>query len=84
ENLPGSVSGNDFALYSESQGRLLVTICPENEDAFEEKLKDIPFAQVGTVTSDNRITIQGLTGGSVITTTLEAALQSYRSAFRDY
>jgi phosphoribosylformylglycinamidine synthase len=84
ENLPGSVSGDTLALYSESQGRLLVTICPKNKNTFEKRLKDIPFAQVGTVTSDNRITIQGLTGGSVITTTLEAALRSYRSAFRDY
>jgi phosphoribosylformylglycinamidine synthase II len=84
ENLPGKVTRDDFALYSESQGRMVVTINPENREAFENRMREVPFAQIGTVKEDQNINVKGLTGKLVIHTTVEAALQSYRSTFGDY
>ncbi|MBI5123574.1 phosphoribosylformylglycinamidine synthase, partial [Candidatus Roizmanbacteria bacterium] len=50
DNLPGQISRNDFALFSESQGRLLVTVHPKNKKMFEKILKGNYFKEIGTVT----------------------------------
>jgi phosphoribosylformylglycinamidine synthase len=50
-NLP--VSGplsNNRRLYSESAGRFIVTIAPENRAEFEEHLSDFPIGRVGEIT----------------------------------
>jgi phosphoribosylformylglycinamidine synthase len=50
EKLPSDVSRDDFAIYSESQGRILITIAPENQKAFEKIMQGNTFAQIGKVT----------------------------------
>ncbi|MGH9857592.1 MAG: AIR synthase-related protein, partial [Acidobacteriota bacterium] len=47
QKLPGDVSRDDFALYSESQGRILVTVAKENKTAFEKMLQGNSFALIG-------------------------------------
>jgi phosphoribosylformylglycinamidine synthase len=84
ENLPGEASRDDYALYSESQGRIVATINPKNREAFEDRMRDVPCTQIGTVKEDHNILIKGLKGKLVIHTSLEAALQSYKSTFEDY
>lgn len=84
ENLPGTVSRDDFALYSESQGRIVVTIHPDNRRSFENLMRGIPLAQIGTVREDDHIVMKGQRGDLIISTTLQGALQSYKSTFRDY
>lgn len=84
KKLPGLATRDDFALYSESQGRIVVTISPENKQLFEKMMGGNPFAQIGTVKKDNHITIKGLTGDVVINTTLEPVLKSYKSTFENY
>ncbi len=84
EGLPGSVSRDDFALYSESQGRMLATISPEHKKTFEKTMAGIPCVSIGKVTEDGRITIKGLEGYTIIDTTCESALESYQSTFAEY
>jgi phosphoribosylformylglycinamidine synthase II len=84
ENLPGTPTRDDFALFSESQGRILATICPKNKEQFEKKMRGIPLAQIGTVTEDEHITIKGLAGNVIVKTTCAAALKAYKSTFGDY
>ena len=40
-------------LFSESQGRVLVSVAPENVPAFEKLVKNIPHTQLGEVAKDN-------------------------------
>ena len=39
KNILGSVSDNNSALYSESQGRIVVTVAKENKEVFEKIMK---------------------------------------------
>jgi phosphoribosylformylglycinamidine synthase len=50
---------NDKTLFSESAGRFIITISPENTEKFEEILKrnNCPFAAVGTVTNEKKLVI---------------------------
>ncbi len=44
-------------LYSESNSRFIATVAPENKAAFEAALAGITFAEVGTVTEEETITL---------------------------
>ncbi|OGG13031.1 phosphoribosylformylglycinamidine synthase [Candidatus Gottesmanbacteria bacterium RIFCSPHIGHO2_01_FULL_39_10] len=84
KNLPGKVTRNDFALFSESQGRIIVTIAPENKKEFESLLKGNSFAQIGIVSKNGLFEIKGLDGRSIINTTVDKLLLSYRKTFSGY
>lgn len=62
---------DDFLLFSESNSRFLVEVEPENKDAFEKHMSDVPIGCLGTVTDTNEFAIDGLTGKTVIDTTIE-------------
>ncbi|HVU10368.1 MAG TPA: phosphoribosylformylglycinamidine synthase I, partial [Phototrophicaceae bacterium] len=56
----GANASFDFAaklLFSESQGRLIVEVAPENAAAFEQALAGQPLQKIGTVTDDEALTI---------------------------
>ena len=72
---------DDFKLYSESQGRILVTIAPENTLAFENIMQGNSFARIGTIRDDERFVVRGSSGKEVVSTTLENLSQSYKSTF---
>jgi phosphoribosylformylglycinamidine synthase len=89
DGLPGAVSGrtvrrDDTALFSESQGRMVVTVRPQDEAAFEKRMKGQSHARIGTVTADGGIVIRGLTGRTIVETTVESALEAYRRTFGDF
>jgi phosphoribosylformylglycinamidine synthase len=74
---------NDTVLFSESQGRVLVSVKPGDRAAFEEALADVPCALLGKVTEAPGIEISR--GKSVIAKTMvDALLDSYRGRFRDF
>lgn len=83
-SLPGKSSRDDFALFSESQGRILVSIAPENKKNFETTMKNIPFLAIGTVTDTNTFEISGLTGTSIVKTTIGTLLERYRKTFANF
>jgi phosphoribosylformylglycinamidine (FGAM) synthase-like enzyme len=53
------VDRDDVVLFSESAGRFIITIDPQNQKAFEEVFKALDFACIGTVTQKNRFVIKG-------------------------
>ncbi len=53
---------DDFILFSESPGRLLVTVRPEHKTAFEERMVDSMYAEIGLVTKDPVLEIVGVNG----------------------
>ncbi len=48
----------DKMLYSESQGRIIVTIAPQNKDKFDKTMEGYDFiTQIGTVTDSDKLSI---------------------------
>lgn len=84
KDLPGNISRNDFALFSESQGRIVVSISPSNKKAFEEIMKGNAFAEIGKVTKTRSITIKGIDGKIIVKTPLASLVKSYRETFKGY
>ncbi|MDO9264096.1 MAG: AIR synthase-related protein, partial [Desulfosalsimonadaceae bacterium] len=56
----------DALLFSESAGRLILTINPRNRAEFEKICKNIPFACVGTVTESPVLNVRGRSGKTFI------------------
>ena len=50
----GEALDDEVLLFSESITRFLVEVAPEQADAFEAALGDVPFAVVGETTEDGR------------------------------
>jgi phosphoribosylformylglycinamidine synthase len=71
-------------LYSESQGRLLVTIQEENMEAFEKLFENFPCACIGTIRSDQQFMIKGKSGASLISMDVTSMLQQYKTCFQNY
>ncbi|HYC34494.1 MAG TPA: phosphoribosylformylglycinamidine synthase subunit PurL [Candidatus Paceibacterota bacterium] len=69
----------DRILFSESQGRILVSINPKKKAAFEKLLKGNSFAHIGKVTSKAQIKIKGVADIKV-----SDALKAYKSTFKDF
>jgi len=53
----GKTYGVDVKLFSESQGRILVSVSPRNIKAFEKIVKNVSYAKIGKVTKDNKFVI---------------------------
>jgi phosphoribosylformylglycinamidine synthase subunit PurSL len=84
KNLIGTVKRNDFALFSESQGRILATVAPANKNDFEKIMKGNAFLNIGKITNDSKIVISGLNSREIINMDLKKASESYRKTFKDY
>ncbi len=57
KNIPGDVAETHSKLFSESQGRILVSVSPKNIKVFEKIVKDIPYAKLGTVSKNGKVVI---------------------------
>jgi len=85
ENLPGEASRGDFALFSQSQGRIVVTISPDYKDRFEELMQGHSYAGIGTVTAKEKgIKIKGLEGKTIVDSGTQTVLESHKSRFKGY
>ena len=60
------IDRDDFLLFSESQGRFVVTVAPVWQAGFEQILAGCPAASIGTVTSSGKLVIDGLRGNRVL------------------
>ena len=54
--------GYDRLLFSESAGRFIVTIAPDNKETFEKLFKGLPCACVGSITDHENFVIKGNEG----------------------
>jgi len=81
--IPSDCTREDFTLYSESQGRLVVTINPKNKEIFEREIGNNTFAMVGKIRGDDQFKITR-EGKEVVYTTINDMTESYKSTFKDY
>lgn len=75
---------NDTLLYSESQGRFIVSVNPANRLRFEEMLSDLPCCAIGTVTEDGYFAVSGIKGNNIIKTSIAEIDNSYRKKLKKY
>jgi len=71
-------------IFSESQGRILVSISPQNKKAFEKFTQHIPSYLLGNVGNDPFVTIQGRNGAKIVKIRVADALKSYKSTFKNF
>jgi len=69
-------------LFSESCGRFLVTVAPEDQAAFEQALQGHPAAQVGRVLAEPRLTVSG-SGRSLLDVSLAELKRVWLATFGD-
>jgi phosphoribosylformylglycinamidine synthase len=77
KNIPGNAKLSDTKLFSESQGRILVSVSPKNITTFEKLIKNIPCTKLGKVISDEKVTITD--GEKVIETSVKNLHKIYHN-----
>ncbi len=74
-----NINRDDQVLFSQSAGRLLVTVDRRNKEQFEKMMNGVPFAQIGITIEEKRLKITGLSGAVIIDASVEELRQLYHS-----
>lgn len=82
--IPTTLERSDEILFSESQSRFLVTVAPQNKEAFEKLFAGQPIAEIGQVTANQTLKITSKEGTEVLNLSLEKLTNAYRQTFKDY
>jgi phosphoribosylformylglycinamidine synthase len=85
-HLVEDVAFMDDLMFSESQGRFVVTVDQSKQAEFEEKLEGVAFSRVGTVTNDKRFVVRygDDYDCAIVDTNIDAMAESYKSTLRGY
>jgi phosphoribosylformylglycinamidine synthase len=73
----------DKILYSESAGRFVVTVSPENKENFEEIMRDNIFKKIGEVRSDEGFKIV-VDGKTIIQENIYKLKEAWQGPFKDF
>ncbi len=84
EKLTGNFKSDYSALYSETQGRILVSINPKNKDKFEKMMKGNRISLIGQVLESNNFIISGKYKKEIINEGVDKILKAYKSTFINY
>ncbi len=76
-----NLSRDDQVLFSQSAGRLIVTVNPRNKDRFEKLMEGLPHSMVGYTTREKRLRVIGLSGSMVVDVALDELRRLYHSKF---
>ncbi|MFH1501330.1 MAG: AIR synthase-related protein [archaeon] len=81
----GNFDRDDYGLFSQSQGRVVVSINPEYKDRFEKLMGKTDYSQVGVVREgDGDVVMQGILGEEVVKTDVRTMLSKYKGTFKDF
>jgi phosphoribosylformylglycinamidine (FGAM) synthase-like enzyme len=72
---------NDAALYSESAGRLLVTVPADQADRFEKRMAGHAMAPIGQVVAEPRLRIRGVSEEPLIELPIPALWEAWKRPF---
>jgi len=81
---PGFFLRDDTALYSESQGRILVTVDPEKIVEFERVMSKCDIGQIGEITNNDDFIIKGRNNREILHSDIRKMHDIYMSTFRGY
>ncbi|MBU0994759.1 MAG: phosphoribosylformylglycinamidine synthase [Proteobacteria bacterium] len=74
---------SDKILFSESPGRFIVTVSPDNQPVFEKLFKGLPCARVGRVTETNSLIIKGIQAETIVNITVNDLKVAWKRPFGD-
>ncbi|MEM7263687.1 MAG: phosphoribosylformylglycinamidine synthase subunit PurL, partial [Planctomycetota bacterium] len=80
---PADLSDDLTILFSESNSRYLVEVCPEDVEALCSKLGELPFAEVGETIEYGIFRVVGLSGETTIAEPLAGLADSWRTPIID-
>jgi phosphoribosylformylglycinamidine synthase len=80
--LPGSAKQPDSILFSESQGRILVSIRHEAHRAFAALFRGVPLTKIGEVTKKE--SLETKLGDTYLKFSLESLATAYRKPFKNW
>ncbi|MFQ5455036.1 MAG: AIR synthase-related protein [Nitrospirota bacterium] len=75
---------DDIILFSESQGRIIVTIAPSQRDEFEDIMRGVDISLCGKVTDSPSFIIRGISGKEIIMRDISEMEGSYKMRFMGY
>jgi phosphoribosylformylglycinamidine synthase subunit PurSL len=78
-DITGKISGTDAVLFSESQGRILLTVAPKNISKFEKIMWDIPHKKIGQVSKDKKFIITDSDNKKIIESNVKKLHDIYHS-----
>ncbi|MDP2641690.1 MAG: AIR synthase-related protein, partial [bacterium] len=78
-----NTSSDAATLFSESQGRILVSIAPANKKRFEERMKG-HFTLLGKVSKSRNVRILGRRGSMAVSLPVASAERAYKLTFKNY
>jgi phosphoribosylformylglycinamidine synthase len=76
-----SLGRDDFVLFSESNSRFLVEVSEKVKEDFEAAMKGSNYSLVGKTKKDQRLTVYGLGGKTVVEATLDELRNTWRKPF---
>ena len=80
-HLQGTASRTDHQLFSESQGRIVATVSPQNQAAFEKLWVDQSWSRIGRVTATPQIEITDHQSATVVSVSLKDCRTAYTHHF---
>ena len=82
EQVPAEkVSRSDRLLFSESAGRFVVTVAPDNRQRFEKLFSGLPCSCVGRVTEQPVLAINGLDGRNRVSLPVQELTKAWKKPF---
>jgi phosphoribosylformylglycinamidine synthase II len=75
---------NDTILYSETQGRFLISVAPLNCKEFEGLFRGLAISSLGTVSDDREVTIKGINADIVVRADIHRLMESYKGLFKGF
>jgi len=84
ENIKGKTSRSDFTLFSESQGRIIVTVASQYRKEFEKIMKNNAYTLIGKVLSSPKFVVKEKNSKTIIETTVSDLQKHYQKTFQGY
>lgn len=84
KTVPGTTLQPLSTLFSESQGRLIVSIASKNRERFESTLEGNVYSLIGIVNGDKQIRIRDESNKTIVKIDIDEALEKYKMTFREY
>jgi phosphoribosylformylglycinamidine (FGAM) synthase-like enzyme len=78
------VADDDTLLYSESAGRFVVTVSPQNRERFEQLLPCAAFETIGVVSDNDEFRVTGMKGAVIISERIGTLKDAWQSTFRSF
>ncbi len=78
------VSLDPDSLFLENQGKMIITINPDNKTVFENMMKHVDFVRIGTVTEKPDVILRDMRHKPVIQTTVHTMFEQYKKTFKGF